>query len=253
MADFEGKVALVTGAGSGIGRATAELFAARGAKVVVSDVSAKAGEETVAQIKAKGGEASFVACDVSDEAQVKAMVAHAVSTYGRLDHAVNNAGIDPELVPEAEWRLDHFDKIMGVNVRGVFLCMKEEIAQMLKQGGGTIVNIGSFASYAGVVNKPAYSASKHAVLGMTKASALQYGKQGIRINAICPGGVKTAIMNDNIGNNFAEGEKMVAANHPVGRVSEPSEIGEAVLFASGPGAAFMIGHGLLVDGGLAAQ
>jgi len=252
MADFEGKVALVTGAGSGIGRATAELFAERGARVVVSDVSAKAGAETVDRIKAKGGEASFVACDVSDEAQVKAMVAHAVNTYGRLDHAVNNAGIDPELTPEAEWRLDHFDKIMGVNVRGVFLCMKEEIAHMLEQGGGTIVNIGSFASYAGVPNKPAYSASKHAVLGMTKASALQYGRAGIRINAVCPGGVKTAIMTDNIG-NFADGEKMVAANHPVGRVSEPSEIAEAVLFASGPGAAFMIGHGLLVDGGLAAQ
>jgi NAD(P)-dependent dehydrogenase (short-subunit alcohol dehydrogenase family) len=165
---------------------------------------------------------------------------------------VNTAGIDPELVPQAEWRLDQFDRIMGVNVRGVFLCMKEEIARMLAQGAGTIVNIGSFASYAGVQNKPVYSASKHAVLGMTRAAALQYGRAGIRINAICPGGVRTAIMDDNIG-NFADGEKMVAANHPIGRVSEPSEIAEAVLWASGTGSAFMIGHGLLVDGGLAAQ
>jgi NAD(P)-dependent dehydrogenase (short-subunit alcohol dehydrogenase family) len=252
MAEFSGKVALVTGAGGGIGRATAELFGARGAKVVVADVAAGAGEETVAHIVASGGEASFVACDVSDAAQVAAMIGHAVQTYGRLDHAVNNAGIDPELVPQAEWRLDQFDRIMGVNVRGVFLCMKEEIARMLAQGAGTIVNIGSFASYAGVQNKPAYSASKHAVLGMTRAAALQYGRAGIRINAICPGGVRTAIMDDNIG-NFADGEKMVAANHPIGRVSEPSEIAEAVLWASGAGSAFMIGHGLLVDGGLAAQ
>jgi NAD(P)-dependent dehydrogenase (short-subunit alcohol dehydrogenase family) len=250
--DFQGKVALVTGAGGGIGRATAELFGARGASVVVSDVSVTGGEETVANITAKGGTASFIACDVSQETQVKAMVDYTVKTYGRLDCAVNNAGIDPEFTPEAEWKLEHFDRIHAINVRGVFLCMKQEIAQMLAQGGGSIVNLGSLASYTGVANKPSYVASKHAVLGMTRAASLQYARQKIRINAVCPGGVRTAIMADNIG-GWVDGEETVANVHPIGRIAEPKEIGEAILWLCSEGSSFVVGHGLLVDGGLAIQ
>lgn len=249
MQDFKDKVALVTGAGGGIGRATAEMFAERGARVIVSDVAAEAGQETVARIAAQGGTAHFVACNVADAAQVEALIAEAAATFGGIDHAVNNAGIDPELTFEPDWAIDKFDRIMGVNVRGVFLCMKFEIAQMLDRGG-TIVNIGSFASYAGVPNKPAYSASKHAVLGLTRSAGLFYARQGLRINAVCPGGVRTAIMTDNLG-HIADGEKVVAANHPIGRVADPREIADAVLWLSGSGT-FAIGHGLLVDGGLAA-
>jgi len=249
--DVAGKVVLVTGAAAGIGRATAELFGVRGAKVVVADVSAPAGEEAVRHIRDNGGEASFVACDVSDEGAVKASVAHAVKTFGRLDYAVNNAGIDPEVAMEAEWRLDHFDNIMNVNVRGVFLCMKEEIAQMLKQGGGSIVNVGSFASYAGVRNKPAYSASKHAVLGITRAGSLQYASRNIRINAVCPGGVQTAILEENL--KHIPDIKTVIASSPIGRIAQPAEIAEAVLWLCSAKASFVIGHGMLVDGGLAAQ
>jgi len=250
--DFSGKVALVTGAGGGIGRATAEALAAAGAKVVVGDVSVKGGEETVALITGKGGTASFVQCDVSDPAQVQAIVDHAVATYGGLDIAVNNAGVDPEVAPAAEWKLEDFDRIHGINTRGVFLCMKAEIAAMLKRGGGAIVNIGSFASVAAVVNKPAYTASKHAVLGMTKAAALQYARDGIRINAVCPGGVRTAILVDNVGTS-SEAAAAVDAAHPIGRASEPAEIAEAVLWMASPASGFVIGHGLVIDGGLSAQ
>lgn len=250
--DFSGKVALVTGAGGGIGRATAAALAAAGAKVVVGDVSVQGGEETVALIQAKGGTASFVRCDVSDPTQVQAIVDHAVATYGGLDVAVNNAGVDPETAPEAEWKLEDFDRIHSINTRGVFLCMKAEIAAMQARGGGAIVNVGSFASVSGVVNKPAYTASKHAVLGMTRAAALQYARAGIRINAVCPGGVRTAILVDNVGTS-AEAEAAVAAAHPIGRAGEAEDIAEAILWLASPASGFVVGHGLVVDGGLSAQ
>ena len=250
MKDMQGKVALVTGAGGGIGRATAKLFAKQGAKVIVADYMAEAGEETVSQITADGGTASFISCDVSVPDQVAAMVQYTVDTYGGLDYAVNNAGIDPEFALEADWSLDSFDRIMAINARGVFLCMKEEIARM-KGKGGSIVNVGSFASFAGVPNKPSYTASKHAVLGLTRSAALQYAREGIRINAVCPGGVKTAIMVDNIGSLPEGGEDLVAQNHPIGRIAEPEEIAETILWVAGS-ASYMVGHGLIVDGGLAA-
>lgn len=250
MNDIHGKVALVTGAGGGIGRATAQLFAARGAKVVVADFQADAGNETVALITAAGGTASFVACDVSVPEQVAALVQQTVALYGGLDYAVNNAGIDPEFAPVADWSLEHFDRIMGINLRGVFLCLKEEIAQMRGKGGG-IVNVGSFASFAGVANKPSYCASKHGVLGLTRAAALQYARDGIRINAVCPGAVQTAILADNVGSLPEGGEDIVAQNHPIGRIATPEEIAESIYWAA-VSATYMVGHGLIVDGGLAA-
>ena len=249
--EFAGKVALVTGAGGGIGRATAQALAKAGAQVLVTDVSAKGGEETVAAITGAGGTARFRQVDVADADAVKAMIDDAVSTYGGLDYAVNNAGIDPEFVPEAQWKLDDFEKIVGVNIRGVFVGMKYEIEAMLNRGGGAIVNVASFAGLNGVVNKPAYTASKHAVIGLTKASALQYARRNIHINAICPGGVRTAIMTDNLPANFDMSQ--VNDNHPIGRIAEAAEIADAILWLLSKKSNFVVGHGLLIDGGLGAQ
>lgn len=249
--NLTGKVALVTGAGSGIGLATAKAFADAGAKVVIAEISAKAGEDAARSIAGSGREAIFVQTDVGNAASVANLVERTVAAFGRLDYAINNAGIDPELAPTADWDEAVFDRIQSVNLKGVFLCMKYEIAQMLKQGGGAIVNVASIAGVSGVSNKPSYTASKHGVIGLTRASALQYARSGIRINALCPGGVDTPIAVDNHRGDPAFIASMANA-HPIGHIAAPSEIAAAALFLCSDAASFVVGHALIADGGLTA-
>jgi NAD(P)-dependent dehydrogenase (short-subunit alcohol dehydrogenase family) len=248
MSDFAGKIALVTGAGSGIGRATSQAFAARGARVIVSDVNGQSGEETVAKIASAGGDASFIRCDVADPAAVDAMFDEIISRFGRLDHAVNNAGIDPEMEAEPRWDLAEFDRIYSINVRGLFSCMRREIPQMREQGGGTIVNLSSFAGIAGVPTKPIYTSTKHAVLGMTRSAALQYARFNVRVNAICPGAVNTAMLAPSI-EAIPGGAAAMNALNPARRMAEPEEMADAIVWLSSDQARYVVGHPMVVDGG----
>jgi NAD(P)-dependent dehydrogenase (short-subunit alcohol dehydrogenase family) len=248
----QGKIALITGGSSGIGRATAQIFAREGAKVIVADVIVDGGEETVRLIKSAGGEALFVKTDVSQPADVEAMVKKAVETYGRLDCAFNNAGIEGALQTTSEYDAAVWDRVMSINLKGLWLCMKSEIQQMLKQGGGAIVNTASAAGLVAVPGLSAYVAAKHGVVGLTKTAALEYAKQGIRVNAVCPGGVDTPMVKRVFGNNpqFAEA---AAAAEPVGRLAQPAEIGEAVVWLCSDAASFVTGLPMAVDGGMVAQ
>ena len=248
----EGKVALVTGAGSGIGRATALVFAREGAKVVVSDIVVEGGEETVQQIKAAGGEAIFVKADVSKGADVEALITQTVETYGRLDCAFNNAGIEGGVKPTIDCTEEEFGRTIAVNLTGVWLCMKHEIQQMLSQGGGTIVNTASVAGLVGFPGLPDYVASKHGVLGLTKTAALEYAKSGIRVNAVCPGVIQTPMVER--GAQLSPGfDELAVSMEPVGRFGQPVEIGEAVVWLCSEAASFVTGHPMTVDGGLVAQ
>jgi len=252
MGALDGKVALVTGAASGIGRQSALAFARAGAKVVVSDVTVDAGEETVQMIKKAGGEAFFVKADVSKSGDVKALVEKAVEKYGKLDCAHNNAGIEGVLGPCGECTEENWDKTIAINLTGVFLCCKAEIAQFLKQGGGVIVNTASVAGLVGFAGIPAYTASKHGVNGLTKQIALDYATQNIRVNSVCPGVIQTPMI-DRFTGGDPEALKAFAATEPVGRLGQPEEIADAVVYLCTDQASFITGINMPVDGGFIAQ
>ena len=249
---LDGKVALITGAGSGIGRASALAFAREGAKVAVADIVVEGGEETVRMVKEAGGEAFFIKVDVSNAAEVEAMVNAVVDTYGRIDCAYNNAGIEGRLASTDEYPEDVFDKVIDINLTGVWLCMKYELPHMLKQGGGAIVNTASGAGLIGVAGMSAYVASKHGVVGLTKTAALEYAKSGIRVNSVCPGLIQTPMVERITADQPQLGEALVAAE-PVGRTGKPEEIAESVVWLSSDAASFVTGHAMSVDGGFVAQ
>jgi NAD(P)-dependent dehydrogenase (short-subunit alcohol dehydrogenase family) len=252
MSSFEGKVALVTGGTSGIGRATAVSFAREGARVVVTGRREIEGNETVRLVKESDGEGFFIKADVSKEADVKQMVEKTIEAYGHLDYAFNNAGIGQLPTPLLEQKEEVFDQIMNINVKGVWLSMKYEIPQMLKNGGGAIVNMASVAGLIGVPGVPIYIASKHAVLGLTKSVALEYAKSGIRINAVSPAAIETDMFERFVNDNQQAREGFIAM-HPIGRLGKPEEIASAVLYLCSDGASFITGQSLAVDGGFTTQ
>lgn len=248
---YSGQVAMVTGAAAGIGRATALAFAEQGLQVVVSDVDVAGGEGTVELIKAAGGEAFFVACNVTQDADVTTLMAQTIARYGRLDYAFNNAGIEIEQGKLADGSESEFDAIMGVNVKGVWLCMKHQIPLMLAQGGGAIVNTASIAGLGAAPKMSIYCASKHAVIGLTKSAAVEYAKKKIRVNAVCPAVIDTDMFRRAYEADPKKAE-FAAAMHPVGRIGKVEEIAAAVLYLCCDNAAFTTGHALAVDGGATA-
>jgi NAD(P)-dependent dehydrogenase (short-subunit alcohol dehydrogenase family) len=255
---FDGNVALVTGAGSGIGRASALAFAREGARVVVSDVDVDGGEQTVHLINDLGGDATFIRADVAQSADVKALIAGTIEAYGRLDYPHNNAGISglsrTNVSPASplDYPEEQFDRVIAVNLKGVWLCMQQEIPPMLAQGGGAIVNT---ASIMGLVSTPgagAYAASKHGVIGLTKSFALAYAAQGIRVNAICPGYIDTPMVRAPM-TLVPDLEQQVVGRHPVGRLGTADEIAAAVIWLCSDAASFVTGHAMVADGGYIAQ
>ncbi|HEY1291578.1 MAG TPA: SDR family oxidoreductase [Chloroflexota bacterium] len=248
--EFSGNVALVTGAGSGIGRASALAFARKGAQVVVADVAMEAGEETAHLIKSEGGQATFIAADVGRSDQVEQLIDHVTETYGRLDFAHNNAGIVrgglTHEISESDWT-----RILDINLTGVWRCMKHEIAQMLRQGHGAIVNTASTAGLVGIVERSAYSASKHGVVGLTRVAALEYAQRGIRINAVCPGVIRTGMTAARYADPVQRARS--TESEPIGRWGEPEEVAAAVVWLCSDASSFVTGVALPVDGGWVAR
>ena len=241
------KVAIVTGGSSGIGRVTAIALAKRGVKITVAARRVKEGEETVRLVEEAGSEGIFVKTDVANEDDIRSLVERSTKSYGRLDYAFNNAGIEEIMTPFTDQKSEIFDQIMNINVKGVWLSMKYEIPEMIKSGGGAIVNNSSVAGIIGFPQMPIYIASKHAVLGLTKSAALEYAKSGIRINAIAPGGVVTDMAKRVFGDNQLL--ETLTLMHPIGRIADPEEIANAVVWLLSDKASFVLGHTLIVDGG----
>jgi NAD(P)-dependent dehydrogenase (short-subunit alcohol dehydrogenase family) len=250
--EYQGKVVLVTGGSYGIGRAAAISFAQRGAKVAIADLDVKRGEETLHRIKEAGGDAIFVKTDVSLESDVKALVEKTIQTYGRLDCAFNNAGIHKQFVSTIDFPAAEWDEMINVNLKSVWLCMKYEIPQMLKQGKGSIVNTSSAAGLVGAPSNPAYPASKHGVVGLTKSTALEFARKGIRVNCVCPGPTRTG-MNEALVASNPDMVKAMDQKVPMGRIGEPEEVAAAAIWLCSDEASYITGHALPVDGGIVAD
>lgn len=256
MGMVQGLNVLVTGAAAGIGRATALAFAKEGAHVVVSDVVVEGGAETVAMIEKVGGKATFVAADVSKQEDVAALVARTVETFGKIDCAVNNAGIEGKISPFLSQPEENFDRIIAVNLKGTFLCMQAEIGAMLETGGGAIVNLASIAGLIGFPGLAPYVASKHGVTGLTRNAALEYAQSGIRVNAVCPGGIDTRML-DSLADQSTGGaqssSEMLAPLHPMGRIGTPDEVANLIVWLCSGQASFVTGAIIPIDGGYVAQ
>jgi NAD(P)-dependent dehydrogenase (short-subunit alcohol dehydrogenase family) len=250
--DFHGRVAVVTGAGSGIGLAAAQAFAESGAAVVLAGHHEQPLRTAAAELTSAGHQALAVGCDVSDEEQVAALVERTVDTFGRLDFAFNNAGIQAPPTDAADEPAETFDRVNAINLRGVWACMKHELRPMREQGSGAIVNCSSLGGLVGLPGRAAYHASKHGVLGLTKSAALEYAPRGIRINAICPGTIETPMVADMLAKGELDMDEAIA-NQPIARLGQASEIAAAVLWLCSPGASFVIGVALPIDGGYTAR
>ncbi|QIF05491.1 glucose 1-dehydrogenase [Roseimicrobium sp. ORNL1] len=249
---FQNKVALVTGAGSGMGLATARAFAEAGASVALADLDEGAVRSAAAALRASGHDAISVRCNVADESEVAAMIEQTVSKFGRLDAAFNNAGIQSPALETADVNNDEFDRVHAVNLRGVWNCMKHELLHMRAQGSGAIVNNSSIGGLIGLPGRAAYHSTKHGVLGLTKSAALEYASRGICINAICPGTIDTPMVKEMLAKE-PDAMKEILRSQPIGRLGRVEEIASAVLWLCSPGAGFVIGHALVIDGGYTAQ
>ena len=246
---FEGKVALVTGAASGLGLATAQVFAESGAAVALADWNGKAVRSAAEELAAKGHKTLAIQCDVADDAQVEAMVEQTVASFGRLDAAYNNAGVQNVIAEAADASREDFDRVMSINLRGVWSCMKFELRQMRKQGSGAIVNCSSIGGLVGGAKRGTYQASKHGVIGLTKSAALDYAARGIRINAVCPGLIHTPMADQMMAAGQADALNAMLKDVPIGRLGRAEEIADAVLWLCSSAASLMVGHALAVDGG----
>lgn len=251
-ANLNGKVAFITGAATGIGRATAVAFAKAGAAVAVVDTNTEAALETAKMVNEAGVKSRFFKCDVSQSDEVKKVIEDAIKEFGRIDFAFNNAGIEGEQGMTPDCTEENWQKVIDVNLKGVWLCMKYQIPQMLKQGGGSIINCSSIAGVVGFPGVPAYVASKHGVIGLTKTAALEYAKSNIRVNAICPGIIQTPMI-DRFAHGEAQVKKVLADGEPLGRMGQPEEVASAALWLATSESSFVTGHSLVVDGGWVAQ